>query len=115
MVEALVHCDDLKRIDRGLYVLIHSIVDGRYYSGRIVEGPFYDPDALKRDATPVQFIILNQGVGKVLSLLWPLPMRFGLPPVAFLRFKVGTLWEDIVLWTIIFLVGFGVGAGFLGL
>jgi DNA helicase HerA-like ATPase len=68
IVDALVHYEDLQSIDRGLYVLIHSVEDDRYYSGRIVEGPFYDPDALKRDATPVQFIILNQGIGKVLSL-----------------------------------------------
>ena len=67
IVDALVHYEDLQSIDRGLYVLIHSVEDERYYSGRIVEGPFYDPDALKRDATPVQFIILNQGIGKVLS------------------------------------------------
>jgi DNA helicase HerA-like ATPase len=68
VMDALVHYEDLDNIDRGLYVLIHSIADDRYYSGRIVEGPFYDPDALKRDSTPVQFIILNQGTGKVLSL-----------------------------------------------
>lgn len=67
MADALVHYDDLAKIDRGLYVLIESD-DGRYYSGRIVEGPFFDPDSLKRDSTPVQFIILNQNAGKVLSL-----------------------------------------------
>jgi uncharacterized protein len=67
MVEALVHYDDLARIDRGMYVHIQSR-DGYHYSGRIVEGPFYIPDALKRDSTPVQFIILNQSRGKVLSL-----------------------------------------------
>ena len=68
VVDALVHYEDLQCIDRGLYVLIHSLQDDRYYSGRIIQGPFYDPDALKRDTTPVQFIILNQGAGKVLSL-----------------------------------------------
>ncbi len=67
-VEALVHFDDLNHIKRGLYVHIHSLKDGRYYTGRIVEGPFYSPDALKRDSTPVQFIILNQGKGKMLTL-----------------------------------------------
>jgi hypothetical protein len=68
MVEALVHTDDLTKIDRGLYVRIVSGKDGRQYSGRIVEGPFFDPDVLKRDSTPVQFIVMNQGRGKVLSL-----------------------------------------------
>lgn len=68
IVEALVHFEDLQHIRRGLYVDIYSIKDERYYTGRIVEGPFYSPDALKRDSTPVQFIILNQGKGKVLTL-----------------------------------------------
>jgi len=68
IVEALVHQGDLIKIDRGLYVLIVSDEDQRRYSGRIVEGPFFDPDVLKRDSTPVQFIILNQGQGKRLSL-----------------------------------------------
>ncbi len=68
IVEALVHFDDLDQIRRGLYVLIHSIKDERFYTGRIVEGPFYSPDALKRDSTPVQFIILHQGKGKMLTL-----------------------------------------------
>ncbi len=67
MIEALVHHKDLTRIDRGLYVSILSR-DKRVYSGRIVEGPFYDPDALRRDSTPVQFIIMNQGERKLLSL-----------------------------------------------
>lgn len=67
-MEALVHRDDLARIDRGLYVRIESAKDGRRYVGRIVDGPFFDPDVLKRDSTPVQFIIMNQGHGKVLSL-----------------------------------------------
>jgi DNA helicase HerA-like ATPase len=68
MVEALVHHDDLTKIHRGLYVHILSRKDQCRYSGRIVEGPFYNPDALKRDSTPIQFIILNQGQGKVLSV-----------------------------------------------
>lgn len=68
IIEALIHHDDLTKIDRGLYVLITSNRDKRRYTGRIVEGPFFDPDVLKRDSTPVQFIILNQGQGKVLSL-----------------------------------------------
>lgn len=68
IVEALVHQGDLINIDRGLYVLIESVEDQRRYSGRIVEGPFFDPDVLKRDSTPVQFIILHQGQGKRLSL-----------------------------------------------
>lgn len=68
IVEALVHQGDLIKIDRGLYVLIVSDEDQRRYSGKIVEGPFFDPDVLKRDSTPVQFIILNQGQGKRLSL-----------------------------------------------
>src|SRR5260370_18855507 len=68
LIEALVHQGDLNKIDRGLYVLIVSDEDQRRYSGRIVEGPFVAPDVLKRDSTPVQFIILNQGQGKRLSL-----------------------------------------------
>lgn len=68
VVEALVHFEDLTQISRGLYVSVYSLKDGRYYTGRIIEGPFYTPDALKRDSTPVQFIILNQGKGKMLTL-----------------------------------------------
>ena len=68
IVQALVHSDDLSNVHRGMYVRIISIKDERRYSGRVVEGPFYNPDALKRDSTPVQFIILNQGQGKVLAL-----------------------------------------------
>jgi hypothetical protein len=63
LVEALVHRDDLDRVHRGLYVSIAS-GDGRLYVGRIVEGPYYDPDALSRDSTPTRFIILNQGQGQ---------------------------------------------------
>jgi DNA helicase HerA-like ATPase len=61
MVEALVHYDDLGQIERGKYVRIFCKRDGKEYTGRILEGPFFDPDALKRDSTPVQFIIMNQG------------------------------------------------------
>lgn len=68
MVEALIHHDDLTKVHRGMYVHVVSTKDGRRYSGRVTEGPFYGPDALKRDSTPVQFIILHQGQGKVLSL-----------------------------------------------
>jgi hypothetical protein len=67
VVEALVHHDDVPHVNRGLYVHILS-ADGRRYSGRIIEGPFYNPDALKRDSTPVQFIILHQGRGKTLAV-----------------------------------------------
>lgn len=66
-VEALIHHDDLQLVHRGLYVHIMS-TDGRRYSGRVIEGPFYNPDALKRDSTPVQFIIINQGRGKALAV-----------------------------------------------
>lgn len=68
IVQALVHSNDLTEVHRGMYVHIVSAKDDRRYSGRIVEGPFYNPDALKRDSTPVQFIILNQGQGKVLAV-----------------------------------------------
>ena len=68
IAQALVHSDDLTKIHRGMYVHIVSMKDNRHYSGRVVEGPFYNPDALKRDSTPVQFIILNQGQGKVLAV-----------------------------------------------
>ncbi|MCB9452388.1 MAG: ATP-binding protein [Anaerolineaceae bacterium] len=67
VVEALVHHDDVPHVNRGMYVHILS-ADGRRYSGRIIEGPFYNPDALKRDSTPVQFIILHQGRGKTLAV-----------------------------------------------
>src|SRR5579859_5839634 len=50
MVEALVHNEDLTQVHRGLYVHIVSKKDGRRYSGRVVEGPFFNPDALKRDS-----------------------------------------------------------------
>lgn len=68
MVEALIHHDDLTKIHRGMYVHVMSTKDGRRYSGRVVEGPFYGPDALRRDSTPVTFIVLNQGQGRTLSL-----------------------------------------------
>lgn len=69
IVEALVHHDDLDRIHRGLYATILSRA-GRRYLGRVVEGPFYAPDALNRDSTPVRFLILNQNQaqGKILTL-----------------------------------------------
>lgn len=65
MVEALVHRDTLIAIDRGCYVSIVCIGDNKEYTGRIAEGPFFDPDALKRDSTPVEFIVMNQNVGKI--------------------------------------------------
>lgn len=68
VAQALVHSNDLMKVHRGLYVYIKSARDERGYVGRVVEGPFYNPDALKRDSTPVQFIILNQGQGKVLAV-----------------------------------------------
>jgi len=68
IIDALVHSNDLTKIHRGLYVHIISLKDDRQYSGRIIEGPFFNPDALKRDSTPVQFIILNQGKGKALHV-----------------------------------------------
>ncbi len=48
-------------------------------------------------------------------LLWPSPTRYGFPPKSIWRFKVGTIWEDLVLWSIIFIAGFGIGTGILGL
>ena len=68
MVEALVHRDKLTDIERGRYVRIQCNGDGKEYTGRIVEGPFFDPDALKRDSTPVEFIVMNQSIGKILLL-----------------------------------------------
>jgi DNA helicase HerA-like ATPase len=69
-VVALVHFDDLAHIERGRYVTIVCKGDGRKYVGRIAEGPFFNPDVLKADSTPVKFIVINQGrvQGKVLSL-----------------------------------------------
>src|SRR3954468_21666551 len=52
LVDALVHHDDLTKLHRGLYVSIVSTKDGRRYMGRVVDGPFYSPNALKRDSTP---------------------------------------------------------------
>jgi hypothetical protein len=68
IVEALVHYEDLQYVHRGLYVTIVSTKDGRRYMGRVVDGPFYNPNTLKRDSTPVQFIILNQGQAKSLTV-----------------------------------------------
>lgn len=48
-------------------------------------------------------------------LFWPSPTRYGFPPKSVWRFKVGTIWEDLVLWTIIFCADFGIGTGILGL
>jgi membrane-bound metal-dependent hydrolase YbcI (DUF457 family) len=83
----------------------------------------------------VNFLLLNEGgiilkaiiVGWILHLLadsltragipvfWPATTRVGFPPISALRFKVGTIVEDVVLWSIIFTVGFGIGAGVIGL
>src|ERR1700754_4356280 len=68
IVEALVHHEDIQKVHRGLYVKILSNKDERKYMGRVVDGPFYSPNALKRDSTPVQFIILNQGQAKSLTV-----------------------------------------------
>lgn len=48
-------------------------------------------------------------------LLWPSPTRYGFPPQSLWRFKVGTIWEDLIVWTLIFIAGFGIGTGVLGL
>ncbi len=48
-------------------------------------------------------------------LFWPSPTRYGFPPKSIWRFKVGTIWEDLIVWAIIFLAGFGIGTGLLGL
>ena len=50
-----------------------------------------------------------------IPIFWPVTVNVGFPPVSALRFKTGSLLEDVVLWGIIFLVGFGVGSGILGL
>ncbi len=50
-----------------------------------------------------------------IPLFWPIPTRLGIPPIAALRFKVGTMMEDIVLWSIITFVSFAIGASILGL
>ncbi len=50
-----------------------------------------------------------------IPIFWPVTMRIGFPPISVLRFKTGSLVEDFVLWGIIFLVGFGVGTGAIGL
>ncbi|MDX6577325.1 MAG: hypothetical protein QOE96_3278 [Blastocatellia bacterium] len=68
IVEALVHHEDIPKVHRGLYVKILSNSDQRNYMGRVVDGPFYSPNTLKRDSTPVQFIILNQGQAKALTV-----------------------------------------------
>lgn len=48
-------------------------------------------------------------------LFWPSPTRYGFPPKSMWRFKVGTLWEDLIVWSLIFIAGFGIGTGVLGL
>jgi len=48
-------------------------------------------------------------------IFWPSPTRYGFPPKSVWRFKVGTVWEDLIVWTLIFLAGFGIGTGLLGL
>ncbi len=60
--------------------------------------------------------ILADGLTKGgVPLFWPSSTRFGFPPQSIWRFKVGTIWEDLVLWMLIFCVGFGIGTGLLGL
>jgi inner membrane protein len=83
----------------------------------------------------ISYLLLDEGgvvlkgviVGWILHLLadsltragipifWPVTTRLGFPPIGALRFKVGTIVEDMVLWGIIFSVGFGIGAGIIGL
>ena len=48
-------------------------------------------------------------------LFWPSSTRYGFPPKSVWRFKVGTIWEDLIVWAIIFFAGFGIGTGLLGL
>ncbi len=48
-------------------------------------------------------------------LFWPSPVRYGFPPQHLWRFRVGTIWEDLIVWTLIFVAGFGIGTGVLGL
>lgn len=49
-----------------------------------------------------------------IPIFWPVTFNLGFPPMSALRFKTGSLLEDVVLWSIIFSVGFGIGAGLLG-
>ena len=46
-----------------------------------------------------------------IPLLWPHKKRYALIPFAALRFRVGTWAEHLILWSLIFCVGVGFGAG----
>lgn len=46
-----------------------------------------------------------------IPLLWPHTERYGLIPLTALRFRVGTWVEYVFLWSLIFCVGVGFGAG----
>ena len=46
-----------------------------------------------------------------IPLLWPSKKRYGLIPLASLRFRVGTWVEHLILWSLIFCVGVGFGMG----
>lgn len=46
-----------------------------------------------------------------IPLLWPYKKRYGLIPLVAFRFRVGTWTEHVLLWSFIFCVGVGFGAG----
>jgi inner membrane protein len=46
-----------------------------------------------------------------IPLLWPHKKRYGLIPLVAFRFRVGTWAEHALLWSLIFCVGVGFGAG----
>ncbi len=48
-------------------------------------------------------------------LFWPSPAHYGFPPHSLWRFRVGSIWEDLIVWACIFIAGFGIGTGVLGL
>lgn len=57
-LEMRVPFEDIKRIQRGQYVLIREQDTSHPYLGRIISGPFYTPDAVGRDSAFARTSIL---------------------------------------------------------
>jgi len=57
-IELRIPFDEIKRIQRGQYVLIGSAGVERPYLGRVISGPFYTPDAVSKDSAFARTSIL---------------------------------------------------------
>src|ERR1700687_4411078 len=58
VVEVRVPFEDVKRIQRGQYVLVGADQTGEAYLGRVTKGPFFTPDAVGKDSAFARAAIL---------------------------------------------------------